>query len=206
MNGSTSAGATCASSRLRSTSRSPGTPTASGSTVPSGWRSLTTTFFNVSPAFQSRSSPSSNSPQVVAGVQEVDERGDRRRVGRVGDACRRHVVVRHRWRHRDAHRLGVRRVVAVGAPDERVLADVERGEELLARRAAHRARHRRDDHVRQAEAVERLDVGGAVHRVRLLQPGVVDVEASTSPSSRTRGRAAARRAGRASSRNLVWIW
>ena len=38
-----------------STSRSPGRPIASGSTVPSGWRSLTTTFFNVSAAVQSRS-------------------------------------------------------------------------------------------------------------------------------------------------------
>ena len=121
-------------------------------------------------------SVSGDAAQVVACVQEVDERGDRRRVGRVGDARRRHVVVRDRWWHRDAHRLGVRRVVAVRAPHERVLADVERGEELLARRATHRARHRRHDHVRQAEAVERLDVGGAVQRVRLLQPGVVDVE------------------------------
>ena len=50
MNGSTSAGATAASSRLASTSRSPGTPTTSGSRLPSGWTRVTTTFFRVSAA------------------------------------------------------------------------------------------------------------------------------------------------------------
>ena len=45
--------ATWASSRFMSTSRSPGTPIASGSNVPSGWRSLTMTFFIVSAATHS---------------------------------------------------------------------------------------------------------------------------------------------------------
>ena len=115
--------------------------------------------------------------QVVAGVQQVDERGDRRRAGRVVVARRRGVVVRQRVGRRDPHGLDVRRVRARLRAHERVLADVERGEELLARRAAHRARHRGDDHVRQAEAVERLDVGVAVALVGDLEPGVVDVEA-----------------------------
>ena len=105
-----------------------------------GWRSLTTTFFSVSPAFQSRSSPPAEARRrssralrrstsvAIVGVSGVS-----------ATARRRHVVVRDRRRHRDAHRLGVRRVVAVRAPHERVLADFQRGEELLARRAAHRA-------------------------------------------------------------------
>ena len=52
----TVAGDTTASSLLISTSRSPGTPTTNGSFFPSGWVSMTTTFFNVSAAFQSLSS------------------------------------------------------------------------------------------------------------------------------------------------------
>ena len=69
-----------------STSRSPGTPMASGSTVPSGWRSLTTTFFSVSAAVHVAGR---SRREVGAGVHQVDERGDRRRVGRVLDARRR---------------------------------------------------------------------------------------------------------------------
>ncbi len=44
------------SSRFWSTSRSPGTPIASGSRVPSACLSTTSTFFRVSPASQGRSS------------------------------------------------------------------------------------------------------------------------------------------------------
>jgi hypothetical protein len=50
-------------------------------------------------------------------------------------------------------------------------------QELLAGGAAHRAAHRRDDHVGQAEPVERALVGDAVLLVAGLQPGIVDVEA-----------------------------
>ena len=63
-----------------STSRSPGTPTASGSTRPSGWRSLTTTFFSVSAAVHSRSARRRSSRLLM----QIDERLDGRRVGGVG--------------------------------------------------------------------------------------------------------------------------
>ena len=72
-------------------------------------------------------------------------------------------------------RLDVGRVAA-GRADEGVLADRGRVEELLAPGAAHRPRHRRDDHVLQAEPVEDPDVGVAVQGVARVQPGVVDVE------------------------------
>ena len=53
---STSMGSSWPSSRFWSTSRSPGTPMASGSRVPSGCLSTTITFLSVSPAAQGRSS------------------------------------------------------------------------------------------------------------------------------------------------------
>ena len=51
-----SAGSSAAPSRLSSTSRSPGTPTASSSHSPPGTRVLSITFFSVSAAVTSRSS------------------------------------------------------------------------------------------------------------------------------------------------------
>ena len=58
--------------------------------VPSGCRSLTTTFFSVSAAVHSPV----GAAQVVAGVEQVDERGDRRRVRRVVDVRGRQAVDR----------------------------------------------------------------------------------------------------------------
>ena len=72
--------------------------------------------------------------------------------------------------------LDVGGVVARGAADVGVLADLGLGEELLARRPAHRTGRRLDDDVLEAEPVEDPDVGVAVLLVGLLEPGVVDVE------------------------------
>ncbi len=92
-NGSTSMGSSWPSSRFWSTSRSPGTPIASGSRVPSGCLRTTRTFFSVSAG---RPGP------VVAGellVEVVDQGVDRRRVGRL-------LGVRGRARRRTATGLG----------------------------------------------------------------------------------------------------
>ena len=106
----------------------------------------------------------------------VDQRLDGRGVGGVLGVGGRHVVVGHgRGRaHRD--RLDVGGVVAVGAADVGVLADLGLREELLARRPAHGARGRLDDHVLEPEPVEDLDVGVAVREVGPLEARVVDVE------------------------------
>ena len=114
--------------------------------------------------------------QVGSRVHQIDQRLDRRRLRRVFHMRGRHVLADSvRWRlHLD--RFRVRRVVAVRAAHERVLADLERREELLRCGAAHRAGHRRHDHVGQAEPVERAHVRDAVRLVRHLQAGIVDVE------------------------------
>jgi hypothetical protein len=62
------------------------------------------------------------------------------------------------------------------AADVGVLAVLRGREELLALAAAHRAGHRLDDDVVEAEPVEDLDVGVAVGVVGLGQAGLVDVE------------------------------
>ena len=59
---------------------------------------------------------------------------------------------------------------------EGVLAGLRHREELLARRAAHRARRRLDDDVLEAEPVEDLHVRIAVRLVGRLEPLIVDVE------------------------------
>ncbi len=115
--------------------------------------------------------------QLGVGVDPVDERGDRRRVRRVVHDRRRQPVERDRRGSGRDDGLDVGGVVARRAADEGVLADVHRGEELLGRRPAHGARHRRHDHVRQTEPVEQRDVGRAMGVVRRLQAGVVEVEA-----------------------------
>ena len=80
----------------------------------------------------------------------------------------------HRHRNRDG--FHVRRESALRAAHESVLTDRCRREELLARGAAHRAGHRRDDHVRQAQSVEGGDVGVAVPAIGVFEAGIVDVE------------------------------
>ncbi len=72
--------------------------------------------------------------------------------------------------------LDVGGVVAVRAADVGVLADLGLGEELLAGRAAHRARRRLHDDVLEAEPVEDPDVRVAVQLVGPREAGVVDVE------------------------------
>ena len=116
---------------------------------------------------------------VVArvGLVEVGDEGvDGRGVGGVLGVRGGRVVVRHRRRGGHGDGLDVGGVVAERAADVGVLADGGLGEELLARRAAHRAGGRLDDDVLEAEPVEDPDVGVAVLLVGLLEPGVVDVE------------------------------
>ena len=115
-------------------------------------------------------------PQVVARVEEVDQRLDRGGVGRVDDLRSGRGCAVGRRDGADADGLGVRRVLARGALDVGVLAGVARKQELLGRRAAHCPGHRRDDRERQAEALEDPHVRGAVGGVARAQPLVVEVE------------------------------
>ena len=132
--------------------------------------------------------------QVLAGVQQVDERLDRGRVWSVLDMRSGQVVERLRRRGRHADRLDIGRVVARRAAHIGVLADVDRSEELLAGRATHRPRHGRDDHVGQAEAFERGDVGVAMARVLSAATRRRRCRSCRSPSSRTPAHGAVRRA------------
>ena len=67
-------------------------------------------------------------------------------------------------------------------------------------------RHRRDDHVRQAQAVERALVGGAVRLVaERCRPASSMSKLYESFITNSRPRSSPAR-GRASSRNFVWIW
>ena len=156
---------------MRSTSRSPGTPMTSGVRLPSGC--------------------AHHEHHVLQGVRRPVH-------GRSGTRERARWPRRPGWRSwgcpgcpRRARPAPRRRTAAVGAgmrdrldvgrvtagrADEGVLAGVGDGQELLARRAAHRPRHGLDDHVLEAEPVEDLDVGVAVRVVGRLQAGVVDVE------------------------------
>ena len=116
----------------------------------------------------------------VAGVREQllgdgDQGLDRRGVGGVLDVRLGEPVERDLVRDDGGDGLDVGRVPA-GRADEGVLADRRRVQELLALGAAHRAGHRRDDHVLQAQPVEDLDVGVAVRGVGAVQPRVVHVE------------------------------
>ena len=116
-------------------------------------------------------------PRVVVGVDEVDQRRDRRRVRGVVHVRLGAVVEWDRLGARRLDRFDVGRVVAGSTADERVLADVHRRQELLGRGPAHRTGQRRHDHIGQAEPVEQLDVRRAVGVVRSLEALVVDVEA-----------------------------
>ena len=116
VNGSTSAGATPASSRFRSTSRSPGTPTRAARACRPGATSTSDTFFSVSAAVQGRS----GAGEVLVG--EVDERVDRRGVGGVLDVRGRGASNGTRSGHGSRDGLDVGGVVAGRAADEGVLA------------------------------------------------------------------------------------
>ncbi len=89
-------------------------------------------------------------------------RGSRWSGGGVSRARRRRRQAAPPLRNRDGVVTARSPRIALGAAHERVLTDRCRREELLARGAAHRAGHRRDDHVRQAESVEGGDVRVAV--------------------------------------------
>ena len=167
---STSAGSTWAPSRFSSTSRSPGTPMASGSRVPSGCTSMTTTFLSVSPAVHGRSSRGKRSLRCATRVSIVGVSG-------VSSACAAGTPSHPTGLGgRHPHGLDVGGIPAARAVDVGVLADLGGGEELLALAAAHRAGHRLDDDVVEAEPVEDADVGLAVQLVALVEPGRVDVE------------------------------
>ena len=116
-------------------------------------------------------------PQVVAGVEQVDEGLDRRRVRRVGHQRRGRTLVRDGWGSGNAHGLGVGGVVTVGAAHVRVFAGLHRRKELFAGRSTHRPAHRRNDHVRQAEAIEGALIGDAVPLIADLQTLVGEIEA-----------------------------
>ena len=116
-------------------------------------------------------------PQAEVGaVDVVDECLDGRCARRVEHAL---LVVRARldgrW-PRDLDGLGVRRVVAVHAVDECVLTGRGGREELLRRRAAHRARHGEHDAVVEADAREDALVSVAVLPVRLGETLVGEIE------------------------------
>ncbi len=163
-------GSSWPSRRFWSTSRSPGTPIATGSRVPSGCLRID----------QHVLEGVAGVPGAVVArellVEVVDQRLDGRGVGRLLGVRGRRVVVRDRAGGRDLHGLDVGGVVAGGAADVGVLADGGLGEELLGLRAAHRAGRRLDDDVLEAEPVEDPDVGVAVLLVAGVQAGVVDVE------------------------------
>ena len=173
-NGSGSAGSTAASRRLMSTSRSPGTPIASGSRRAVG---VAEHHDDVLQRVGGGPRPTVVPGELGTAVEMVDKRGDRRRVRRVVDDRRRQAVDRPVRCRSDAHGLDVGGVAAVRAAHERVLAARDRGQELLAGRPTHRPGHRRDDDEGHTEALERLDVGVAVALVGHGEPVVVEIEA-----------------------------
>ena len=131
---------------------------------------MTRTFLRVSPA--------AHGP-VLAGevrVEVVDQRLDGGGVGSGLGVRGRHIGIRHGVGDRHAHGLDVRGIAAVRAADVGVLAVLGGREELLGLAAAHRAGHRLDDDVVEAEPVEDADVGVAVQLVGLVEPGLVEVE------------------------------
>ena len=114
--------------------------------------------------------------EVRPGVRHLHQRVDGRGVRRLLDVrlgCFREVDRGRRGCH-DCLDVGC--IVAVVAPHESVLADLRRRKELLASRAAHRTRHRRDDDVPHAQAVKGGDVRVTVALVGDLEAGIVDVE------------------------------
>ena len=131
------------------------------------------TFFSVSPAVHGRSARARSARELsrstsvwMVGVSGVST-----------TRAARGVVDRQRRGSGHPDGLGVGRVVAVRAAHVGVLADLERHEELLAGRSAHRPGHRRDDHVRQPEPLERALVGVAMGLVADHEPIEVEIEA-----------------------------
>jgi hypothetical protein len=108
-------------------------------------------------------------------VRERDERRDGRGVGRVEDVGGGDPVERPRRGRQGLEGLDVRRVAARGA-HEGVLADRARVQELLAARAAHRARVGGDDRVVEPEPLEDPLVRVPLQLVGGGEPVVVDVE------------------------------
>ena len=192
-----SAGSSAAPRRFSSTSRSPGTPTASSS---HSCARLSHLHQHVLERVRG------GDLAIERGVGPVDQGGDGRRVPGVVHHRRGRVPERQRLRYRGDHGFDVGGVAGFQAAHEGVLADLAFGQELLRRAAAHRARHRRDDDVVDGQAREDPLVGLAVGVIGVLQPALRRCRTSTSPSSGTRGRAGCPARGRASSRYLVWIW
>ena len=108
-------------------------------------------------------------------VEQVNERLNRRSVGRRNLKRRGHAGRVLSLGHRGRHGLGVSGVATRGR-HEGVLANRRGVQELLGTRAAHRATHRRDDDVAQAQALEDALVGVALGLVGGVQALVVNVE------------------------------
>ena len=115
-------------------------------------------------------------PSEVDRVGPVHQCRDRRRVRGVVHLGLRQPVDRQCFRHRGDDRLDIGGVTGLQTANEGVLADLAFGKELLRAAATHRARHRRDDDVADAQPVEDALVGVAVAVVDGLEPVVVDVE------------------------------
>ena len=174
---STAAGAKATSTRLSSTSRSPGMPTidelARAVEVREGEHDVLERVRRGPPSPSVAAGDAGAGVEV--GVRVVDERLDRRRVRRVEDDRRTEPVERDRLGDDRRERLDVRGVAA-GRADERVLADGDRVQELLGARAAHEAVVGCDDDVLESEPLEDPLVRVALRLVRGIQPLVGVVE------------------------------
>ena len=155
-------------SLLSSTSRSPGTPMASSSQSPPGWRTLTRTFFSVSAAVTvGPGRPRSPRPPGWRWSGCHRCRGPPPRAARRSAATSGRAVI---------DRFDVGRVTRLQAPHEGVLTDGAFGQELLGGAAAHGAGHRGHDDVADPQPIEDALVGLPVRVVGGLEPGTVDVE------------------------------
>ena len=185
---STSAGATAASRRFMSTSRSPGTPTTRSSRSPSGCVERHDDVLQ-----RVAGGPGAVLARVLI-IEQINKRFDRRSVGGGHLEGRGHAGRILSLGHGGGHSLGVGGIATRGR-HEGVLADRRGVQELLGARAAHRTAHRGDDDVAQAQALEDALIGVALGLVRGVQTLVVECRRSKRPSSRTRGRGSDRRAG-----------
>ena len=111
----------------------------------------------------------------VRNVEQIDERLDRGGIGRGDFHGRGHAGRIDGLGDRSRHGLGVGSVAARGR-HERILADRRRMQELLRARTAHRATHRGNNDVAQAQTLENALVGVTLSLIGGVQALVVNVE------------------------------